>query len=99
MYIGLHTSDTLHKKPAQALTGVPDNCDQGVPPRTTRFILNLMIVCSTMRNPDLFREIMPGTAFLFGLVYADTGHCGDQDRAVGRGLRASGRGKAKGRSL
>jgi hypothetical protein len=66
---------------AQALTGVPDNCDQGVPPRTTRFILNLMIVCSTMMNVDLFREIVPGTAFLFGLVYVYTGHCGDQGRA------------------
>jgi hypothetical protein len=64
MYIDLRTSDTLHKKPAQALAGVPDNCDQGVPPRTTRYILKLMIVCLTMINVDLFREIVPGTAFL-----------------------------------
>jgi hypothetical protein len=48
----------------QAFTGVPDNCDQGVPPRITRSILKLMIVSLRMINVDLFREIVPRTTFL-----------------------------------
>jgi hypothetical protein len=50
----------------QAFTGVPDNCDQGVPPRTTRYILPLVIVGLTMINVCLFGEIVPGTTFAFG---------------------------------